>query len=63
MYNSAIDGYPKSNRRHKGLEIFKSLSDEIRQVRLNDVRGGDGNLAPYNWFNVSTRRIHRLVFR
>ena len=45
MYNSAIDGYPKSNRRHKGLEIFKSLSDEIRQVRLDDVRGGDGNLV------------------
>ncbi len=45
----------KSNRRHKDLEIFKSLSDEIRQVRLDDVRGGDGNLAPHKWFNASTR--------
>ena len=45
MYNCAIDGYPKSNRRHKGLEIFKSLCDEIRQVRLDDVRGGDGRMG------------------
>ena len=56
-YNSTIDGYPKSNRKHKDTEMFKkSLSDEIRQVRLDDVYGSGGNPAPYNWFNSGTRR-------
>ncbi len=60
-YNSTIHGYPRSNRRHKGVEIFKSLSDEIRQIRLDDVRGSDGNLASYNWFNAGTRRTSDVM--
>jgi hypothetical protein len=37
------------------------LSDEIQQVRLDDIRGSDGNPAPYNWFNGGTRRRNDVM--
>ena len=62
-YDSTIDGYPKSNRRHKGTGMFKSLSDEIRQVRLDDVYGSSGNPAPYNWFNIVGQEEAVMLWR
>ena len=55
-----MDGY-QPNRNHEQSIVFKKLAGDVRQLKLEDVYGSDGNVAPFIWFDSRTRRRSDVV--
>ena len=60
VFNDSLDGY-QPNRTQEQNIAFKKLAGDVRQLRLKDVYGSDGNLAPFDWFDSGTRRRTDVV--
>lgn len=59
-FKHSLDGY-QPNRNQEQNIAFKKLAGDIRQLKVEDVYGSDGNLAPFNWFDSGTRRRSEVV--